>query len=205
MTDARETWDEHYGAKPQVWSGRVNSELAVIAGQLPPGRVLDLGCGEGADAVWLAEHGWTVVATDISAVAVDRARAAAQDRGVGARIEFVCNDLEAALPDGPFDLVSAQFLHSTVALDRAAILRAAAAVVAPGGALVVVDHGAAPPWATRLHHHEFPSAEDVLAGLRLEPAGWERIRVESVGRTATGPDGTAATLRDNVIWLRKVA
>jgi predicted Rossmann fold nucleotide-binding protein DprA/Smf involved in DNA uptake len=49
------------------------------------------------------------------------------------------------------------------------------------------------------------TAEDVLAGLRLEPAGWERIRVESVGRTATGPDGTAATLRDNVIWLRKVA
>ena len=202
---ARETWDEHYSAKPQVWSGRVNAQLAGIAGELTPGRALDLGCGEGGDAVWLAEHGWTVVAADVSAVALDRARAAALDRGVEARIDFVCTDFEAELPDGPFDLVSAQFLHSTVALDRPAILRRAAQAVAPGGSLLIVDHAAAPPWATRMHHHDFPTAEQVVAGLKLDPATWERVRVESVERTAVGPDGAEASLVDNVIWLRKVA
>ncbi|MCX6481256.1 MAG: class I SAM-dependent methyltransferase, partial [Mycobacterium sp.] len=58
--DAGAVWEEHYRAKPQVWSGRVNTQLAEIAGQLPAGRALDLGCGEGADAIWLAEQGWDV-------------------------------------------------------------------------------------------------------------------------------------------------
>ena len=207
MTDrtSAETWDEHYSAKPQVWSGRVNTQLAAIAGDMTPGRALDLGCGEGGDAVWLAEHGWTVVAADVSAVAVDRARAAARDRGVEARIDFVCTDFEEDLPGGPFDLVSAQFLHSTLEMDRPAILRRAAGAVEPGGSLLVVDHAAAPPWATRMHHHVFPTAEQVVDGLRLDPAAWERVRVESVERAARGPDGAEATLVDNVIWLRKVA
>ena len=205
MPDAAQTWDEHYAAKPQVWSGRVNTQLAAIAAGLTPGRALDLGCGEGADAVWLADHRWTVVATDVSAVALQRACAAARDRGVGDRIDFVHTDLEHRLPEGPFDLVSAQFLHSTVALDRPTVLRRAAAAVAPGGVLLIVDHAAAPPWATRMHHHEFPTAEQVLAGLELDPASWERVRVDSVQRVVTGPDGAEATLFDNVIWLRRVA
>lgn len=203
--DPRAMWEEHYAAKPQVWSGRVNAQLAEIAPQLPVGRALDLGCGEGADALWLAERGWTVVGTDISETALARARTAAENRGLAGRIEFRRDDLDRSFPDGGFDLVSAQFLHSPAAMDRAAILRRAADAVAPGGALLIVDHGAAPPWAARLHHHEFPGAEAVLNGLELDPAGWERIRVDSVERAATGPDGQDATLLDNVIWLRKLA
>ena len=203
--DARAAWEEHYAAKPRVWSGRVNAQLAEIAGQLPGGRALDLGCGEGGDARWLADQGWTVVATDISDTALDRARADADADGLSDRIDFQRHDFEHSFPEGVFDLVSAQFLHSTVELDRAAILRRAAAAVAPGGSLLIVDHGAAPPWSAKMHHHDFPGVDAVLAGLELDPGRWRQVRVESVERAAQGPDGEEVTLQDNVIWLRKVA
>lgn len=206
---SRAVWEERYAATPQVWSGRVNTLLAEVAGELPPGRALDLGCGEGADAVWLAEHGWTVVAVDVSPTALGRAQAGAEARGVADRITVECHDLPGSFPAGVFDLVSAQFLHSTVALDRPAILRAAAAAVAPGGSLLIVDHAAAPPWASRMHHHAFPSAEAVLAGLDLDSAGWQSVRVGPVERRATGPgpewEDREVTLTDNVIWVRRVA
>lgn len=200
--DSHTVWEEHYAAKPQVWSGRVNVQLAAIAPELPVGRALDLGCGEGADAIWLAEHGWTVVATDVSTTALSRARAAAESAGVAERIDFQQHDLDKTFPDGPFDLVSAQFLHSTVAMDRRTILRRAAAVVAPGGSLLIVDHAAAPPWATGLHHHEFPSAQAVVAGMDLD-AQWQPVRVGGVDRTAVGPYGAEVTLSDNVILLNR--
>ena len=203
MVDAGATWDEHYAARPQVWSGRVNTRLAEIAAELPPGRALDLGCGEGADAIWLAERGWSVVAVDVSGTALERARAEAQSRSVSDRIDTRQIDLEDGLPDGAFDLVSAQFLHSTVPMDRPAILRAAAAVVAPGGSLLIVDHAAAPPWATRMRDHEFPGAETVLAGLDLDPDRWERVRVGTAKREARGPDGEQVSLDDSVMWLRR--
>lgn len=202
--DAHTVWEEHYSAKAQVWSGRVNTQLAAVAAQLTPGRALDLGCGEGADAVWLAEQGWTVVGVDVSTTALDRARAEAQRRGVLSHIVFEQHDLGTSLPAGPFDLVSAQFLHSTVAMDRPAILRRAAAAVAAGGALLIVDHAAAPPWASALHHHEFPTAEQVISGLHLDDRQWQRVRVETVDRAAVGPDGEPAALQDSVIWLRRV-
>ena len=198
------TWEEHYSAKPQVWSGRVNAQLSAIAPTLGGTRALDLGCGEGSDAIWLAEHGWTVVATDVSTTALARARAAAESRGVADRIDFVEHDLTSDFPEGAFDLVSAHFLHSTVEMDRSAILRRAAAAVAPGGALLIVDHAAAPPWASKMHHHEFPSPDAVVAGLDLERGQWRRIRVDSVERSARGPDGDEVTLVDNVILLSRM-
>jgi SAM-dependent methyltransferase len=203
--DAHAVWEEHYSATPQVWSGRVNARLAEVAPTLDGRRALDLGCGEGADAIWLAEQGWTVTAVDVSTTALTRAREAATSRGVADRIDFVERDLTRELPVGPFDLVSAQFLHSTVAMDRSAVLRRAAASVAPGGTLLIVDHAAAPPWASRLHHHEFPTAESVLGGLTLDSAQWQPIRVERAERSARGPGGEEATLVDNVIVLRRAA
>ena len=199
------TWEEHYSAKPQVWSGRVNAQLAAIAPTLRGTRALDLGCGEGADAIWLAEHGWTVVAVDVSSTALARARGAAEQRGVADLIDFVEHDLTSSLPDGSFDLVSAQFLHSTVDMDRSQILRRAAAAVVPGGALLIVDHAAAPPWASKLHHHEFPTAAAVVAGLALEGGQWREVRADSVERAARGPDGEEVTLVDNVILLKRMA
>ena len=208
-SDAHTAWEEHYTARPQVWSGRVNAQLAEIVGELDGARALDLGCGEGADAVWLAERGWTVVAVDVSTTALSRARAAAESRGIAERIDFQQHDLTAGFPPGSgdprdnFDLVSAQFLHSTVEMDRTALLRRAAAVVAPGGTFLIVDHAAAPPWASKIHHHEFPTAAAVLSGLALDDGQWQRVRVGTVERSARGPDGQDATLVDNVIRLRR--
>ncbi|CPR07108.1 methyltransferase [Mycobacterium bohemicum DSM 44277] len=205
MSEAQQVWEAHYGERDRVWSGRVNVRLAELVESMTPGRALDLGCGEGADAIWLAEHGWRVTAVDISQTALDRAAADAAARGLADRIDFRRHDLDATFPDGVFELVSAQFLHSTVPLDRARLLRRAADAVAPGGTLMVVDHGAAPPWASKLdqHHHEFPTADEVVASLNLDESQWARVRVAAVERDALGPAGQRAVLTDNVMILRR--
>ncbi|HZQ32131.1 MAG TPA: class I SAM-dependent methyltransferase [Mycobacterium sp.] len=204
MSDAQHAWEERYGERERVWSGRVNVRLAEVADSMTPGRALDLGCGEGADAIWLAEHGWHVTAVDISQTALDRARDDAAARNLLDRTDFQRRDLTETFPDGTFDLVSAQFLHSTLEWDRTQLLRRAAETVVPGGTLLIVDHAAAPPWAQHHHHHhEFPSAEGVVASLNLDAAQWVRERVESVEREATGPDGQHAVLTDNVMVLRR--
>nr|WP_235684143.1 class I SAM-dependent methyltransferase [Mycolicibacterium mageritense] len=199
-------WERHYGQRGRIWSGRVNPQLERIAAELPAGRALDLGCGEGGDAVWLAERGWQVTAADVSETALQRAAAEAAARGVSDRISFERHDFSESLPGGGFDLVSAQFLQSPIAMDRAGFLRRAADAVTPGGLLVVVDHGAAPPWAPEhVRKFEFPTADEVLAALELPEAHWERVRVGPEQREATGPDGQRGTLIDNVIVLRRVA
>jgi hypothetical protein len=102
-------------------------------------------------------------------------------------------------------LVSAQFLHSTVPMDRPRLLRRAADAVAPGGTLIMVDHGAAPPWASKLdqHHHKFPTADEVVSSLNLDGSRWDRVTVAAVERDAVGPAGQQAVLIDNVMVLRR--
>lgn len=201
---AQEFWEAHYGERERIWSGRVNAQLPGILAGVAPGRALDLGCGEGGDAVWLAENGWQVTAVDISETAIGRAAAAADERGVRDRIEFQRHDLSDTFPEGTFDLISAQFLHSTVRLERPQILRKAADAVAPGGRLVIVDHAAPPPFSKKVpHDHPFPSPEEVLAELDLPDEQWERARVDVVERDGTDPDGQPFTWRDNVMVLRR--
>jgi SAM-dependent methyltransferase len=204
-TDAKEHWEQRYGERDRVWSGQVNVRLAEVVPTLDAGRALDLGCGEGADACWLAERGWTVVAVDISDTALQRAAAEAEARGLGDRIEFTQRDLSDGFPDGTFDLISAQFLHSMIPFDRPRVLKRAAGAVRPSGTLLIVDHASAPPRMAKSdhHHHEFPSAEEVVGSLDLDDGEWERIRMESTERQATGPDGEVATWVDNVIVLRR--
>ncbi|MUL65280.1 SAM-dependent methyltransferase [Mycobacterium sp. CBMA 234] len=200
----QEHWEGRYAEKPQMWSGRVNAHVATIAGELTPGRALDLGCGEGADAIWLATNGWQVVAVDIATNALDRARAAAEAGGVAERIDFQHHDLSDSFPAGSFDLVSAQFLHSTVRLDRRQILKNAAAAVAVGGNLLIVDHGEPPPWATKhIHDHYFQSPQEVLSELGLPEDSWQPQHVGTLERDAVGPAGESAILRDNLIVLRR--
>ena len=141
----------------------------------------------------------------MSTTALARAAEDAEARGVLSRIDFQAHDLERTFPEGAFDLVSAQFFHTPLEMDRTAVLRRAADAVAPGGTLLIVDHGEAPPWAKfgGHHHHEFPSAEEVLAGLALDTAEWKPVRVGPVEREAIGPDGEHAHLIDNVIELRR--
>lgn len=194
-------WEARYAERDRIWSGRVNPWLAEVAGPLPPGRALDLGCGEGADVLWLAERGWRAAGVDISDTALARAGAEADRRGITDRVSLRQMNLSDDFPDGLFDLVSAQFLQSLVRLDRESIFTAAASAVAPGGILLIVDHGAAPPWAQHIHDHVFPTVEDVLAGIDLEPGQWERVRADALEREAVGPDGQHAVLIDNVIVL----
>ena len=125
-------------------------------------------------------------------------------RGIRERIVFERHDLSDSFPDGTFDLVSAQFLHSTVRLERPQILRRAANAVAPGGRLVIVDHAAPPPFSKKVpHDHPFPSPEEVLAELDLPAARWDRERVEVVERPGIDPDGQPFTWRDNVMVLHR--
>src|SRR6516225_1759325 len=131
--DARYT--EHDGAR---WSGRPNGRLVAEVAGLTPGRALDVGCGEGADVIWLARSGWTVTAIDISDVAVTRAREAAEL--AGAVVEWVCGDvLQTPFPAGSFDLVSMQYPALPKAAGEAAV-RKLLDTVRPGGLLLAVYH-----------------------------------------------------------------
>ncbi|KGI68822.1 methyltransferase domain-containing protein [Mycolicibacterium rufum] len=196
-------WEARYAERDQIWSGRVNPWLAEVVGGLTPGRALDLGCGEGADVLWLAERGWHAVGVDISDTALARAGAEAARRDLTDRVRLLQINLSDDFPDGTFDLVSAQFLQSLVRLDRESIFAAAARAVASGGTLLIVDHGAAPPWAQHIHDHVFPTVDEVLERIDLEPGAWERVNVDAREREAIGPDGQQAVLIDNVIVLRR--
>ncbi|MEV0807197.1 methyltransferase domain-containing protein [Micromonospora sp. NPDC050200] len=197
-------WDALYQGRDQVWSGRANPHLVDVAGPLPAGTALDLGCGEGGDAIWLAGRGWRVTAVDVSATALDRAAAEAATAGVASRIDFRRHDLTRTFPEGVFDLVSAQFLQSPLEFPRAEVLRAAARAVAPGGRLLIVEHGEVPPWS-RLAHPElrFPTPEETLAELDLDPDGWRTERLDAPRREVTGPDGQPAALVDHLVLVRR--
>ncbi|MDN3481136.1 class I SAM-dependent methyltransferase [Arthrobacter sp. APC 3897] len=131
-------WDQSYSEKPALWSGRPNAALVSEIRGLQPGRVLDVGCGEGADAVWLAEQSWEVTALEVSTVALDRAARQAARRGV--TVTWLHSGLvEAALPPASFDLVSAQYPALLRTGDKAAEF-ALLHAVAPGGTLLVVHH-----------------------------------------------------------------
>jgi SAM-dependent methyltransferase len=198
-------WDQRYAEREQIWSGRVNPVLAAVATQLAPGRVLDLGCGEGGDAVWLADHGWQVTAIDISTTALDRARRAADRAGVGDRISFEQHDLAQSFPSGTYDLVSAQFLQSPVDFPRFAVLQRAAAAVAGGGRMLIVDHGAPPPWASEEHRRaEFLTVQQTLDNLDLPEDSWTIERAETAAREAVGPTGHSGELIDNIILIRRL-
>lgn len=132
-------WDARYLERDgAMWSGRPNGRLVAEVAALTPGRALDVGCGEGADAIWLAQQGWTVTAIDISEVALARAREASHRSGTA--VEWICADaLRTPLPAGAFDLVSMQY----PALPKAAgepALRGLLDTVRPGGLLLAVYH-----------------------------------------------------------------
>jgi SAM-dependent methyltransferase len=198
--DAREFWEGFYGEREQVWSGRPNAVLVAEIEGLAPATALDLGCGEGADAIWLAEQGWRVTATDISQAALDRAAAHAATAGVTDRIIWERHDFSRSIPSGPFDLVASHFLHSPVDDSRESALQAVAAVVAPGGMLLVVSHEAV-PWHPDI---EFPTPAEVLGALGVDPADWVVERLESRPRRARDPQGVEVDVSDSVVRLRRV-
>jgi thioredoxin reductase/SAM-dependent methyltransferase len=202
--DKTEFWEGFYGPDRKPWSGRPNPALVAELTDRPtsPGRALDLGCGAGADAIWLAQEGWAVTGVDISSTALDQAATAADAAGVGDRIEWLRRDLDGQFPDGAWDLVAAAYLHSPVELEREDILRRAAAAVAPGGTLIVLGHQAPPSWQPDPPAHVgFPTADDVLASLDLD--GWTVERAEALRVELTSPDGVPGSRTDNVVRLRR--
>ena len=198
-------WEEHYRASTRASNGKPSGALVRFAGPLPGGTALDLGCAQGDDAVWLAKRGWRVVAVDVSGTVLARAAKNAQTAGVSNLIEFQRHDLASTFPEGRFDLVSALFLHSPVEFPRTQVLRAAARAVAPGGLLLIVEHASAAPWSWAEPHTAFPTPEQSLAALDLDPSRWRGEFVGAPERVATGPGGQRATVTDNVIAVRRLA
>jgi SAM-dependent methyltransferase len=204
-SETQSFWDDLYRSRDRVWSGRANPVLVTLVDSMTPATALDLGCGEGGDAVWLAGRGWRVTATDVSEVALARGRAAAKAAGLDDRIDWQEHDLSKTFPSGSFELVSAQFLQSPIEFARESVLQAAAAAVSPGGLLLIVSHAAHPPWALS-HNHDvhFPSPQETVEGLELAPGEWRVDRAEVAERQATGPDGTVGMLSDCIVAVSRL-
>lgn len=193
-------WDERYGSSDQLFSGNPNGVVVTEVAGLPPGQALDVGCGEGGDAIWLARRGWRVTAVDISQVALQRAAVAGAD--VAERIAWTRADLAVTPPPaGSFDLVSLQYFPLPHQPDHAAVRRLLAAV-APGGTLLVAGHDLAdlPP----AHASEFDPAGFYQPAeiADLLGAGWTVLVNETRLRTAPAPEGTQH-VRDTVLRARR--
>lgn len=197
-------WDHRYGGEQRMWSANPNGTFVHEASDLAPGRALDVGAGEGADAIWLAERGWHVTAADISANALARVSAEADRRRLV--VDTLCGDANDpdAYPPDCFDLVSLQygsFLRTPDQRGLRNLLRA----VAPGGTLLVVGHDLTPlvvPFDVSMQTRMFdPGAyvgvEEIAAALR-ELADWT-IEVHEI---RDRPSGAASTHHVSDVVLR---
>ncbi|MFD1715958.1 class I SAM-dependent methyltransferase [Amnibacterium flavum] len=208
---AAEYWENRYRENGKSWSGNANAALVREVGEVSPGTALDLGAGEGGDALWLARQGWAVTAVDIapSALAIGAA-----EQQPGDDITWVAADLSDWQPPRSYDLVSACFLHSFVELPRERILRRAAEAVAPGGLLLIVGHSGVPHWVDPAefgdHIEELPTPDEMLEALfvdnpRLERGDWTVITSELVERPIVAPDGSDSSIVDSVLKLRRTS
>jgi SAM-dependent methyltransferase len=206
--DFKAIWDERYRSRSALWSGNPNPHLVGEASGLTPGTALDAGCGEGADAIWLAERGWHVTAVDFSSVALERGAAQAAERGadVSRRIDWLQLDLTEWIPaEASYDLVSAQFLHLPKQ-PRESLFRRLAASVAPGGTLLIVGHHPS-DLQTTIPRPPMPellfTAPEVAA--LLDPHGWDIVASEARPRTAVDPSGRTTTIHDAALRARRRA
>lgn len=175
----REDWNRRYAAEEFIWTVDANQFLVEELRSLAPGRALDLAAGEGRNAVWLAEQGWTVQAVDLSDVAVEKGKRLATARKVSDAIEFRQADLRNYEPEeNRFDLVVLVYLQIPQ-LDLVPILKRAAKAVAPGGTFLLVAHD-----STNLNHgYGGPQHPTLLytAEQVVEAMGSE-LEIEKAGR-----------------------
>lgn len=164
----RHAWNDRYTDTDLVWSADPNQFVAEHAGPLPPGRALDVACGEGRNALWLAEQGWDVVGVDFSDVAIDKARRIAGTRGV--EVDWRVGDVtDPGVVEDTFDLIVVAYLHLPEP-DLAGVLGHLSSRLRPAGTLLVVGHHVdnldrgygGPPDRSLLHH------PDVIAGMVTE-------------------------------------
>jgi SAM-dependent methyltransferase len=198
-------WDERYRSAQRVWSGQPNPQLIAEVAALAPGRALDVGCGEGADAIWLARNGWDVVAADISGVAISRGEQHTRDTApaAAARIEWRRADLLAEPPEpGSYDLVTAQFMQLPPE-PRTKLFISLATAVRPAGTLLIVGHhpsdlgtGVPRPAMPEV----FYTAQEIAA---LLDSSWAVAVSEARPRPATTPDGAEVTIHDAVLMATR--
>ncbi|ADB32928.1 Methyltransferase type 11 [Kribbella flavida DSM 17836] len=216
MTDTfdKQYWDKHWQERPADGSGAEhppNPYLARELGELVPGSALDAGCGTGAEAIWLAEHGWQVTAVDISAEALARAEERSAPRGMSQQVRWVEADLSVWQPETQYDLVTTHYAHP--AIPQLKFYDRIARWVAPGGTLLIVghlhthgaagnDHGSAGNHrgSAEAHHHPAEaSATAASVSARLNPRDWEIVTAEEPRRTLTAPGGREVLLHDVVV------
>ncbi len=196
-------WEERYSGD-RVWSGRVNVQLEAEAADLTPGRALDVGCGEGGDALWLAQHGWQVTASDFADAALERVAQHAAEAGLGDRVATRRIDVRSFEPDGEtWDLVTSHFVHLPDG-GMVDVVRRLAAAVAPGGTLLVVGHAPSDVHTGLRHgHHSFMHTADQL--LPALDDAWEVEVCESRPRTQAHPEtGEEIEIADAVLRARRV-
>jgi SAM-dependent methyltransferase len=195
-------WDRRYADREQLWSGQPNGALVAEVAGLRPGRVLDVGCGEGADAVWLARSGWDVTALEVSGLALRRAAEHARVAGVAVRWVHA-GLVEAALAPASFDLVSAQYpalLRTPDAAAEHALLEA----VAPAGVLLFVHHAGMD--TAPVHDGEDDPADYVWPSMvaALLDDDWEIELDEQRPRIAPEGGGGAHHTEDLVLRARRL-
>ncbi|WP_018831237.1 SAM-dependent methyltransferase [Salinispora tropica] len=198
-------WDQRYSETGQVWSGEPNPVLVAEVAPLAPGTALEVGCGEGADAIWLAGQGWQVTGVDFSAQALSRA-AERVPASLAERLRWQRADIRDWQPDdGPrYDLVSTSFLHFSGALRRR-VFATLATRVAPDGHLLIVGHHPSDLDTAMPRPPEpdlFYTADELAQALPARD--WEVRTRAARPRDATTPDGTPVTIHDTVLTARRV-
>lgn len=188
-------------------TGDPNPHLADEVGDLPPGTALDAGCGAGAEAVWLAEHGWQVTGADVATEALLRAAERASAHHVDGRVQWVQADLSTWQPPAAYDLVTTHYAHPSI--PQLEFYDRLASWVAPGGTLLIVGHldqhdHAAGERGHGEHGHAAgpPAGASVTAESiteRLDPISWEVVTARASHRTLGGRGGHPVLLHDVVV------
>lgn len=209
----KDYWDD-------IWQGdraaamstsTANPHLAKEVSDLTPGSALEAGCGAGAEAIWLAEHGWQVTGADVADAALAFAADRAADRGVSDRVDWIQADLSTWEPPTRYDLVTTHYAHP--AMPQLDFYERIATWVAPGGTLLIVGHLHHHDDATKQHHDRLEptdppvEATATATGItrRLNADVWEVVTAEESHRTMTGPGGQLAQIHDVVVRARRHA
>lgn len=195
-------WDRMYSQRQAAWDGEPNPLLAQALAGLAPGTALDVGCGEGADAIWLANQGWRVTAVDLSNVALDRGRAA----DAAHLVSWLQADMVSWQPPADaYDLISLHYVHLPPS-ERAALFGRLARAMRPGGMLLLVAHHPSDQ-ETTIGRPPIPdlffTAEEVAA--MLAPGRWEVLFGGTRPRSVTDREGRALTINDTVLQARRIA
>lgn len=207
----KEFWNQHWGdeagqSRKSMAVSPPNPHLVREVQDLPPGTALDAGCGAGAEALWLAGHGWQVTAADIAAEPLRRAAENAKASGLSEDVLWVEADLSTWEPGTQFDLVASHYAHP--AMPQLDFYDRIATWVAPAGTLLIVGHLRTPDTADGDGHgHGHPLAETTVTAAsiaqRLDPHAWEIVTADERHRTAAGHGGHGVPLSDVVVRARR--